>query len=65
MNLMPATSIATEKTINCQEQNFGSPAILGPSWRSNVAEEARTRGFASPAFAGFAFVARVIMDPRK
>ena len=28
----------------------------GPSWRSNVAEEARTRGFASLTFVRFAFV---------
>ena len=37
---------------------FGSLAILGPAWRraSGVAEEARTRGFAAPAFAGCAFV---------
>jgi hypothetical protein len=33
----------------------------GPSWRSNVAEEARTRGFASPALAGFAFIAAAIL----
>ena len=32
----------------------GGPAVLGPSWRSSVAEEARTRGFASLAFARFA-----------
>ena len=34
-------------------------AIVGPSWRRaerGVAEEARTRGFAAPAFAGCAFV---------
>ena len=41
----------------------GSPAILGgTSWRSNVAKEARTRGFASPALTGFAFVATTIMN---
>jgi hypothetical protein len=25
-------------------------------WRSNVAEEAKTRGFAPPTMAGFAFI---------
>src|SRR6266850_4440500 len=34
----------------------GGSAVLGPSWRQlRVAEEARTRGFAAPAFAGCAF----------
>ncbi len=35
----------------------GSPAILGPAWRQKlvgVAEEAKTRGFATPALAGYA-----------
>jgi len=35
--------------------NFGSPAVLGPEWRSHVAEEARTRGFASLTLIRFAF----------
>jgi hypothetical protein len=37
---------------------FGSSAVEGPRWRpeSGVAKEARTRGFATPAFAGCAFV---------
>jgi hypothetical protein len=35
---------------------LGSPAILGSFVAARVAEEARTRGFASPAFAGFAFI---------
>src|SRR5439155_13775127 len=41
----------------------GSSAVVGPSWRqgSGVAEEARTRGFVSPAFAGFAFLAAVLV----
>ncbi len=30
--------------------------LRGPSWQVGVAEEARTRSFASLAFAGFAFV---------
>jgi hypothetical protein len=43
------------------EQPFGSSAILGSfvasgRYRRSVAEEARTRGFATPAFAGWAFV---------
>jgi len=36
----------------------GSPAILGPSRREDVAEEARTRGFASLTLVRFAFVAQ-------
>ena len=37
---------------------IGGSAVVGPSWRRRygVAEEARTRGFAAPAFAGCAFV---------
>jgi hypothetical protein len=35
---------------------LGSSAILGSFEASSVAEEARTRGFAAPAFAGCAFV---------
>jgi hypothetical protein len=39
-------------------QLWGSSAVVDLSWRrkSGVAEEARTRGFATPAFAGCAFV---------
>jgi hypothetical protein len=36
----------------------GSSAVLGPfvrRWVAGVAKEARTRGFAAPAFAGCAF----------
>jgi len=36
----------------------GSPAILGSSRRSNVAEDTRTRGFASLTFVRFAFTNR-------
>jgi len=38
----------------------GSLTILGTlvAFAECVAEEARTRGFASPAFAGFAFIVR-------
>ena len=44
------------------ELPFGSSAIVwGPSWRlellrRGVADEARTRGFAAPAFTGWALV---------
>jgi hypothetical protein len=54
--------MASEDNTNA-ERPFGSPAILGSlvasgETKSGVAEEARTRGFAAPAFAGFAFVER-------
>ena len=35
---------------------FGNPAVLGSFVAGIVAEEARTRGFAAPAFAGCAFI---------
>ncbi len=35
---------------------FGSLAILGSFVASNVAEEARTRGFPSPSFGGFGVI---------
>ena len=39
------------------EAQAGGSAVVGPSWRDElVAEEARTRGFAAPAFAGCAFI---------
>src|SRR6266542_2498818 len=43
---------------------FGSSAIVGPSWRqpNGVAEEARTRGFATPALAGCAIVEERCQD---
>jgi hypothetical protein len=55
------------------ELTFSNSAVLGPSWRlkSGVAEEARTRGFATPAFAGCALVgankreARYAAEPRR
>ena len=45
-------------TSDLQSNTFGSSAVVGPFVASleGVAEEARTRGFAAPAFAGCAFV---------
>jgi hypothetical protein len=39
----------------------GSPAVLGSFGSIERAKEARTRGFASPALAGFAFIATHIV----
>ena len=39
--------------------------LRGPSWRSNVAEEARTRGFASLTLVRFAFIAMQIIRRQK
>ena len=41
-----------------QSTHPGSPAILGSSRRPNVAEDTRTRGFASLTFVRFAFMTR-------
>jgi hypothetical protein len=46
-----------------KNQALRQPGDLGVL-TTNVAEEARTRGFASPALAGFAFV-KAIMERRK
>jgi hypothetical protein len=58
----PICASASYRGSDCRETDprRGGSAILGPSWRrgKSVAEETRTRGFAPPAFAGFAFVDR-------
>jgi hypothetical protein len=41
-----------------------SSAIFGSFVASSVAEEARTRGFAPPAFAEFAFISRMLWNRR-
>jgi hypothetical protein len=50
-------------TCDSAEHHFGSSAVVGPFVASmeGVAEEARTRGFAAPAFAGCAFVEGVVL----
>jgi hypothetical protein len=48
-----------ERVIDLERQ----PGDLGVL-RTNVTEEARTRGFASPALAGFAFIAADILRLR-
>ena len=53
-----ARMVTSAKCDRCTVSGGGS-AVVGPSWRqlkAGVAEEARTRGFAAPAFAGCAFV---------
>jgi hypothetical protein len=44
-------------SVRDNDAHLGGSAVWGPSWRrGGVAEEARTRGFATPAFTGCAFV---------
>jgi hypothetical protein len=57
-NLMLETSFAAEKGKTFSIcQIAAARRSWGPSWRSNVAEEARTRGFASQSFDWYAFIA--------
>ena len=58
-----------EQMANCGTSQtsdlFGSPAVLVSFVASNVAEEARIRGFPSPSFGGFGFIVSITNYSRK